>query len=89
MVLILTNQSAGVALLQGKFKGEILTHKKDDLGRWVLLVENKEYTQFITVNCYASNNKGLTLRGHVPLSSGAGHGEADMAVMDSHFGAGQ
>ncbi len=52
-----SNCSAGVAILQDKFTGQILNYEKDDCDRWILLVLDKDNEQFVIVNCYATNNK--------------------------------
>ena len=52
-----TNKSAGVAVLKGNFKGEIIKYLSDDKGRWIMLLLNTDNSQFILVNIYATNNK--------------------------------
>lgn len=52
-----TNRSAGVAVLQGKFKGNIINHFPDTNGRWIILLVEVDHFQFIIINIYASNNK--------------------------------
>ena len=50
-------RSAGVAILQGKFKGNIINHLSDTNGRWIILLVDVDHSHFIIVNIYASNNK--------------------------------
>lgn len=52
-----SNRSAGVAILQGNFKGHIIKHLADSNGRWVILVVDVDHSQFIIINIYACNNK--------------------------------
>lgn len=51
------NKSAGVAILLGEFKGQIIKFEKDDEGRWIILVVEIADTHLILINIYASNNK--------------------------------
>uniref|UniRef100_A0A3P9LHW9 Reverse transcriptase domain-containing protein n=1 Tax=Oryzias latipes TaxID=8090 RepID=A0A3P9LHW9_ORYLA len=51
-----SNRSAGVIILQGKFKGRTLEHLIDKNGRWIILVVNFDQFYFILINTYASNN---------------------------------
>lgn len=51
------NRSAGVAILKGNFKGQILYSEKDVSGRLIILVCELEQKQFIMVNIYATNDK--------------------------------
>lgn len=52
-----TNKSAGVAVLKGNFKGQIIKYLSDDKGRWITLLLKTDHAQLILVNIYASNNK--------------------------------
>ena len=52
-----SNRSAGVAILLGRFKGQVIKHLTDTDGRWITLVVEIDHQQFILVNIYASNNK--------------------------------
>lgn len=51
-----SNRSAGVVILKGKFKGQILHKEKDDSGRLIILVCEIDQRQFILVNIYATND---------------------------------
>ena len=51
-----STRSAGVAILKDNFRGKILTHTKDNAGRWIILVVTVDQSNFILVNVYASNN---------------------------------
>jgi len=50
------NRSAGVVILKGNFKGQILHSEKDVSGRFIILVCELEQKQFIMVNIYATND---------------------------------
>lgn len=52
-----TNRSAGIAVLQGTFKGNIINHFSDTKGRWIILLVEVDHFHFIIINIYASNNK--------------------------------
>lgn len=51
------SRSAGVAILQGNFNGQVLHYEVDDGGRWIVLLVDISHFQFILINIYASNNK--------------------------------
>lgn len=50
-------KQAGVAVLKGHFKGQIIKYLSDDKGRWIVLLLHIDHSQFILVNIYATNNK--------------------------------
>ena len=52
-----SNQSAGVAILQGKFKGTVLRQMADTEGRWIMLLTETDQSQFLIINTYGYNNK--------------------------------
>lgn len=52
-----SNKSAGVVILKGKFKGHIHSKHTDTEGRWIILHVSIDFSQFIIVNVYATNNK--------------------------------
>lgn len=52
-----TNHSAGVLVLKGQFKGQVLGKQIDTEGRWLILHVSIDLSQFIIVNVYATNNK--------------------------------
>lgn len=51
------NTPAGVAVLQGKFKGNIINHFSHANGRLIILLVEIDHFQFIIINMYASNRK--------------------------------
>ena len=52
-----SNRSAGVAILQGKFKGNIIRHLSDKNGRWIIILVEIDDSQFVIINVYGFNNK--------------------------------
>lgn len=54
-----SNRSAGVAILQGKFGGQIIKHDTDKDGRWIILLADINQSLVILINIYASNSKIL------------------------------
>lgn len=52
-----SNRSAGITVLQGKFKWNIINHFSDANGRLVILLVEIDHFQFIPINFYASNSK--------------------------------
>ena len=54
-----SNRSAGVAILKGKFRGQVLSHEIDSLGRMIILHVNIDQTHYTLVNSYATNNRQL------------------------------
>lgn len=54
-----TNRSAGVAILQGNFKGQVMKKCIDYNGRWIMLLIDINHSQFILVNIYGYNNKQM------------------------------
>lgn len=54
-----TNQSAGVATLFNKFKGNVLEHFKSDDGRWIIVVIQLNNSILIMCNLYNYNNRSL------------------------------
>lgn len=58
-----SNNSAGVAILLHKFKGEVLESVKSSEGRWVMIVIKQENVVFIICNVYGynSNSSNKTL----------------------------
>lgn len=51
-----SQQSAGVAILLNKFKGDIIETLSSDEGRWIILVFKLDNTFFIICNLYNHNN---------------------------------
>jgi len=54
-----SNRSAGVAILRGNFRGQVLSHEIDSLGRMVILHVNIDQKHYTLVNSYATNNRQL------------------------------
>lgn len=54
-----SQQSAGVAILLNKFKGNIIESLSSDEGRWIILVFKLNNTFFIVCNLYNYNNTAL------------------------------
>jgi len=50
-----TSKSAGVAILLNNFKGQIVSHKADEFGHWLILIINIDGLKFIIVNLYGNN----------------------------------
>ena len=50
-----SNNSAGVAILLHKFKGEVLETVKSSEGRWVMIVIKQDNGIFIVCNVYGYN----------------------------------
>ncbi len=50
------NRAAGVAILEGTFKGHVLSHNTDHSGRLVILEVNVDQSHYILVNLYATSN---------------------------------
>lgn len=48
-----SNRSAGVAILLGKFKGNIIKYLSDKNGRWIILLVDIDHFQFVITNIYA------------------------------------
>ena len=47
-----TSRSAGVAVLLKNFKGQVISHKADVNGHWLMLILTLDYFKFILINIY-------------------------------------
>lgn len=51
------NKSAGVAILQGQFKGKVIKQAADTEGHWIMLLIEVDQSHFLIINTYGYNNK--------------------------------
>lgn len=51
-----TSRSAGVAILLKNFRGQVISHKADEHGHWLILILNIDDLKFILINIYGYNN---------------------------------
>ncbi len=54
-----SNRTAGVAILKDKFSGQVISHKTDDQGRWIIILVEINQVKVIIINIYATNNKKM------------------------------
>ncbi len=66
-----SNRTAGVAILKDKFSGQVISHKTDDQGRWIIILVEINQVKVIIINIYATNNKTMNglifqdIEGHI------------------------
>lgn len=63
-----TSQSAGVMILFSRFPGNIMDHKKDTEGYWLMVVVETNDKRYILICIYGFNNQALNVKLYAKLS---------------------